>query len=109
MAEHDAAASKRSRTFVGMQGRGLIALPAGVRKRHHLDEPGAQVEVVERPDGVIELRPHIPVPADQRWFWTDRWQRMEREADKELAAGNVRTHQSGGDFLAHLDSLETED
>lgn len=55
-----------------MQGRGLLALPAGVRR-------------------------------------TDRWQRMEQEADEDVAAGNVRTHQSGGDFLAHLDSLETDD
>lgn len=107
MSEHDAA-DPRSRTFVGMQSRGLIALPAGVRKRHHLDEPGAQVEVVERTDGVIELRPHVPVPADQQWFWSERWQRMEQEVDEHVAAGRVRTHDSRDEFLAHLDTLEAE-
>ena len=102
-------AEVRGRTFVVMQSRGVIALPASLRKRFHLDEPGAQVEVVERADGVIELRPHVAVPADQRWFWTERWQRMEREVDEEVAAGEVRNHDSGDDFLAHLDALEAQD
>jgi len=98
-----------SRTFVAMQSRGVIALPAAVRKRTGLDEPGAQVEVVERDDGVIELRPHVPVPADQRWFWTDRWQAMEREVDEEIAAGKIRTFDSGDEFVEYLDSLEKDD
>ncbi|HEY7962031.1 MAG TPA: AbrB/MazE/SpoVT family DNA-binding domain-containing protein [Solirubrobacteraceae bacterium] len=91
-----------------MQRRGVIAIPADMRKRHHLDEPGAQVELVERGDGVIELRPHLPHPADQQWFWTERWQRMEREADEDVASGRVSTHESGEDFLAHLDGLGAE-
>ena len=89
--------------YVAVQKRGLISLPADVRKRHHLDEPGAQVEVAEREDGVIELRAHVPVPADQRWFWTERWQRMEREADDDVAAGRVERFDSVDEFLADLD------
>lgn len=95
-------------TYVTVQGRGTLTLPAGVRRRHHLDEPGAQVEVVEREDGVIELHPHVPVPADQAWFWTERWQAREREADAHIAAGEVTTHDSPDDFLAHLDAVVDE-
>lgn len=92
-------------SFVALQSRGLIALPAGIRKRHRLDEPGAQVEVTEREDGVIELRAHVPVPAAQSWFWTERWQQQEREVDGHVAAGEIATHATGDDFLAHLDRL----
>ncbi|MDQ2755688.1 MAG: AbrB/MazE/SpoVT family DNA-binding domain-containing protein, partial [Actinomycetota bacterium] len=53
--------------YLGVQGRGTIALPADVRRRLHLDQPGAQLEMTERADGVIELRAALPVPADQRW------------------------------------------
>jgi bifunctional DNA-binding transcriptional regulator/antitoxin component of YhaV-PrlF toxin-antitoxin module len=95
-------------TFVAIQRRGTIAIPADIRKRHHLDEPGAQVELVEREDGVIEMRPQLPHPTEQQWFWTERWQRMEREVDAEIAAGRVHTHDSPADFLAHLDALESE-
>lgn len=88
---------------VALQTRGTLALPADLRKRHHLDDPGAQVRIVERDDGVIELHPLAAVPADQRWFWTQRWQRMEREADEDIAAGRVRRHESVDDLLAALD------
>lgn len=36
---------------LALQSRGRLALPAELRKRHHLDEPGAQVRVVERDRG----------------------------------------------------------
>ena len=97
------AAVMGERRYVAVQKRGVISLPADVRKRHHLDEPGAQVEVSEREDGVIELRPQVAVPADQRWFWTERWQQMEREADADVAAGRTKRFGSVDEFLADLD------
>ena len=42
--------------FLGVQGRGTIALPADIRRRHHLDEPGAQVEVIEQARGWAKLK-----------------------------------------------------
>ncbi|MGI8726180.1 MAG: AbrB/MazE/SpoVT family DNA-binding domain-containing protein [Solirubrobacterales bacterium] len=90
--------------FVPLQGRGTITLPADLRRRHHLDDPGAQVEVTERPDGVIELRPHVSIPADQSWFWTERWQRMEREADADIADGRVVVSDSVDGFFDELDA-----
>lgn len=95
-------------TYVTIQNRGTLALPADLRRRHHLDEPGAQVEIVEREDGIIELRPQVAVPADQAWFWTERWQQREREVDAHVAAGDVTSHRSADDFLAHLDALESQ-
>lgn len=93
--------------YVGVQRRGVIALPNELRQKLHLDEPGAQLEVTERPDGVVELRPSLPIPADQAWFWTERWQQREREVDEHVAAGRVTVHDDGDDFLAHLDALES--
>lgn len=91
------------RLFLTIQSRGTVALPPEVRRRHRLEEPGAQVELIERPDGVIELHPTFPVPADQRWFWTERWQRMEREAQDDIDAGRVTTSGSADSFLNDLD------
>ena len=91
--------------YVGVQSRGVFALPADLRKRHRLDQPGAQVRIVERDDGVIELHPQVAIPADQAWFWTKRWQAMEADADADVAAGRVTRHPSGDAFLEHLDGL----
>jgi bifunctional DNA-binding transcriptional regulator/antitoxin component of YhaV-PrlF toxin-antitoxin module len=67
----------------------VITLPAELRRRLRLDEEGARLEIVERDDGVVELRPSVVIPADQAWFWTERWQAMEREADDDIEAGRV--------------------
>ncbi|TWP32753.1 AbrB/MazE/SpoVT family DNA-binding domain-containing protein [Leekyejoonella antrihumi] len=94
--------------YLSVQGRGTIALPADVRRRLHLDEQGAQLEMTERADGVIELRAALPVPAEQRWFWTERWQEREREVDEHVDAGRVTVHDSTEDFLDHLNELDSE-
>ena len=64
------------------------------------------MEITERADGVVELRPALPVPADQAWFWTEQWQKPEREVDEHVAAGRVVVHETGEDFLAHLSDLD---
>ncbi len=95
-------------TYVTVQARGTIALPADVRKRHHLDEPGAQVQVIEREDGVIELHPTVPVPASQAWFWTEEWQVGEREVDEMLARGEFTDFESAEELMAHLRRIVAE-
>lgn len=94
--------------FVSVQGRGQIALPAELRRRHHLDEPGAQVKVVERDDGVIELHPHVAIPADQAWFWTPEWQAGEREVDEQVARGEIHTAKSIDEFVEEMQTGWTE-
>ncbi len=94
--------------YVALQSRGLVALPAELRKRLHLDDAGAQLEVTEREDGVIELRPALPVPAEQVWFWADRWQKREREVDAHVAAGRVTRFDSDADLLTHLGTLSSD-
>ncbi len=79
---------------------GEIVLPEAVRHRHHLDEDGAQVRIVERDDGVIELQ---PIPADQAWFWTPEWQEGEREVDEHIARGEIEVFDSPEEFFAALD------
>lgn len=94
----------RHHSFVTLQSRGLLALPADVRKRYLLDRPGAQVEITEREDGVLELRPQIAVPATQAWFWTEQWQEREREADADLTAGRFTDTADAESFLAELET-----
>ncbi|MGI8944883.1 MAG: AbrB/MazE/SpoVT family DNA-binding domain-containing protein [Thermoleophilaceae bacterium] len=96
--------SHRRSQFVALAGsRGSITLPVDIRRRYRLDEPGAQVEVIGRPDGVIELHPVLPHSADQGWFWTERWQAMEREVEEDIAAGRVETFNSAEEFVGELD------
>lgn len=90
--------------LVSVQSRGTIALPPDLRRRLHLDQPDAQVMLIERDDGSVELVPVVAVPADQAWFWTDRWQAMEREADADIATRRVTTVDGIDDLVALLDA-----
>ena len=81
-----------------VDARGNLILPKEMREGVDL------VEVERRPDGVIELRPKVAIDASQSWFWTERWQRMEREADADIAAGRVKRFGTVEDFIADLDA-----
>ncbi len=41
--------------------------------------------------------------AGQEWFWTERWQQMEREADEAIVAGRVERFDDMDSFFAGLD------
>jgi bifunctional DNA-binding transcriptional regulator/antitoxin component of YhaV-PrlF toxin-antitoxin module len=88
-----------------VQSRGTVALPADLRRRLHLDQDNAQIQLIESEDGRIELRAVVAVPADQAWFWTARWQAMEREADEDIATGRTTVV----DGLAGLQELFAAD
>ncbi|MFC6011785.1 AbrB/MazE/SpoVT family DNA-binding domain-containing protein [Nocardia lasii] len=94
--------------YAAVQGRGTVALPAELRRKYRLDEPGAQLEIAERSDGVIELRPTLPVPVDEMWFWSEGHQAAEREAEADLDAGRYRTFDDAESFLADLAGLTAE-
>jgi len=87
-----------------VQSRGTVALPADLRRRLHLDGADAQVKLVEHDDGRVELVPVVAVPADQAWFWTERWQAMEHEADADIAAGRATIVEGIDELIAHLDA-----
>lgn len=90
---------------ISIQGRGVVTLPAALRRKLHLDEKGSQVEVVERADGVIELRPLLAIPADEAWFWTPEWQAREREADEDIKAGRTSGPFTRAEARKHLEAL----
>lgn len=83
-----------------VRGKGQITLPDGVRRAARLSE-GDYVEVsVEA--GAIVMRPKKLIDADQAWFWSEEWQRGEREASEDIASGRTRVSASGDEFLESL-------
>lgn len=94
--------ASRFHGYLTVQGRGTLALPPSLRKRYHLDRRGAQVEITEREDGVLELRPTMAVPARDAWFWDERWQAAEREVDGHVDRGEVVVSDDVKAFLADL-------
>ncbi len=88
--------------FVSVQSRGVLALPRELSERMHLDDPGAQIELIEREDGVIEMRPQMAVPVSQRWFWASPWHEREREAEEDVSGGRATRFVDAESFLDAL-------
>jgi len=93
-----------NKRFRSVDERGNITLPADIRRQYGLDQPGAQIEVVAR-EGIIELRPHVAVPADQAWYWNRSWQKGELAVDEHVAAGRIKVAGNVDDFLAAMDKV----
>jgi len=88
--------ARAAKILVEVSERGTITLPKRFRD-------ASLYEVRPREGGGLELIPQHAIDAAQAWFWSDRWQAMEREADAAIAAGRVRRFNSADDFLAELD------
>jgi uncharacterized protein (DUF433 family) len=100
-----------------MVARDLDMDPARVAE--HLQWPLAEIQAAfryaeEHPEeiwGAVEANDAVTFEdlqrilphAEQFWFWSDRWQEMEREADADIDAGRVQTY---GDVDAFIDDLE---
>lgn len=80
--------------------KGQLTLPDSIRRQAHLEE-GDYLEVAVE-EGVIVMRPKKLIDADQAWFWTDAWQRGEREASEDIARGRVRRSDNADDFIESL-------
>jgi AbrB family looped-hinge helix DNA binding protein len=86
--------------LITVRRNGQLTLPADIRRGARI-EPGDLVvaEVIE--DGVV-LRPRKLVDPAQAYFGTRRWQRGEREAQRDIASGRVRRFGSVEEAIAAL-------
>jgi hypothetical protein len=66
------------------------------------DTPEDLVRAVTRAQGPVRS----DVPADQAWFWDHEWQRGEREASEQIAAGQTEEFE---DAESMFDALEDKE
>lgn len=45
------------------------------------------------------------IPKDQAWFFSKKWQDMEKEADEDIKTGRVKSFKSALEVVTFLDSL----
>jgi AbrB family looped-hinge helix DNA binding protein len=86
--------------LVQLRSRSQVTLPAFVRKRLGLDD-GDLLDVSVR-DGEIVLRPKRIIDRSQAWFWSDRWQKGEKQAEQDLLTGATHTFEDGGAAVEFL-------
>lgn len=93
------------RPVVGEGGR--ITLPKAVREAANLRQ-GDELQMRITPEGILLRRAEERDP-DQWWFWTEEWQRKEREADEDIRLGRSTLYLSDEEFRqALVDRMKPE-
>jgi len=71
-----------------LRAKGQITVPAEIRSVLGAEEGDDLVFYTDKQGQVMISRAQI-IPPDQAWFWSERWQKLEHEAEEDIAAGRV--------------------
>lgn len=88
-----------------LRKKGQVTLPNEVRKILSISEGEDLIFQVDENDRIVIERA-ISIPADQAWFWTERWQRMEREAQADIDSGRVHRYTDVDEAISSLEKIE---
>ena len=81
--------------------QGQITLPSDVRRKLGIRE-GDLIEVTVEGEKVV-MTPKKLIDKSQSYFWTEEWQRGEREAEADIRSGKVKRFESVDDLIADLE------
>lgn len=85
-----------------LRSKSQITLPASIVKELDL-KAGDKIELMIE-DGKIVITPVITVPKSQAWYWSKKWQGMEKQADTEREQGKLKKFDTIDEVLEDLDS-----
>ena len=78
--------------LIKVREKGQVTLPSFIRKG--LDLKKGSIVLAKIIDDSVVLVPQKIIDKNQDWFWTEKWQRLEAEAEKDIHAGRVKTFNS---------------
>ena len=87
-----------------LREKGQVTLPKEVRAALDLHE-GDDLLFRTNEKGELIIERLLTVPPDQAWFWTERWQKMEREAQADIEAGRVSRYKDTDSAIEALEDL----
>jgi AbrB family looped-hinge helix DNA binding protein len=92
---------------IRLRGRGQITLPPQIRERLKVRE-GDDVLFRLNEQGQVVIEQVQMIDPEQAWFWTERWQKMEREVQEDIDAGRLLEFESVEDFIKYLDEPDDD-
>lgn len=90
-----------------LRAKGQVTIPGEVRERLNLHEGDDLAFYIDEKGKVVVTRLQT-IPPDQAWFWTERWQKMEHEAQDDIDAGRVQLFDNVEDMISWLDEKDEE-
>jgi len=93
--------------LISVRKKGQVTLPLSMRKKLGIEEGSVILSKII--DDTIVLVPQEMVDRDQAWFWKERWQKLEAEADKDIAEGRTLTFDSVEDLFHEIEGTAQAD
>jgi antitoxin MazE len=84
-----------------LRRRAQVTLPSEVVKKMKLQE-GDNLDIAMEEDRII-IKPVLVIDRSQSWFWSKKWQEMEKEVDEEIKRGKVHKAKGVAELLKKLD------
>ena len=91
-----------------LRNKGQITVPQEIRAVLGAEEGDDLVFYTDQHGQIVISRAQI-IPPDQTWFWSERWQKMEKAAQADLDHGRAVEYKSAEEALAGLNQLEGND
>lgn len=88
-----------------LRSKGQVTIPSEVRDFLSIKE-GDELFFHVDENGQVVVERAMTIPADQAWFWTERWQQMEREAQADIEAGRVHDFENIDKAITALGELD---
>jgi AbrB family looped-hinge helix DNA binding protein len=87
-----------------LRNKGQVTVPQEIRNLLGAEEGDDLLFYTDEAGRVVVSRARVIDP-EQAWFWSERWQRMEKEAQADLESGRVVEYSSIAEALAALDEI----
>jgi mRNA interferase RelE/StbE len=66
-------------------------------------QEGDSLDVVVEDDKIV-IKPVLVIDRSQAWFWSKKWQVMEKEADEDIKRGRVQKAKKVKNLIKKLDT-----
>lgn len=91
----------RMEELVRLRARGQVTLPSFIREKLHMEE--GSLVLIKVVDNAIVLVPQETIDKEQSWFWQERWQELEAEAQEDIRKGRVKSFSSVEELFAEIE------
>jgi AbrB family looped-hinge helix DNA binding protein len=91
-----------------LRPKGQVTIPTELRDLLGAQEGDDLLFYQDESGRVVISRAQI-IPPDQAWFWAQRWQQMEREAQADIDAGRVVSFDQVEDAIRFLNDAADEE
>ena len=86
--------------LIQVRKKAQLTLPQSVRQELGIKE-GDFLDIQVK-DGVIVLRAKTLIDKQQAWFWSERWQQGEAEAQEDIRTGHMHRFSDAESAVAFL-------